>query len=62
MKRKNDSSRSLPQKDTPDFKWLSSNDSKRQQDSFIRKASKIANTVNESRQIPASTIKEPFTV
>jgi len=42
--------------------WISSTNGKKELSSFIKKAGKLASKVNESRQIPAAAIKEPFTL
>lgn len=49
-------------KESKKIKWISSTNGKKELSSFIKKAGKLASKVNESRQIPASAIKEPFTL
>ncbi len=45
-----------------DNSWFLSSEGKEQLSKFIKKAEKLASAVNESRQIPVSIVKEPFTV
>ncbi len=42
--------------------WISTREGKEQLSSHIAKAGKLASSVNESRNIPSSVVKEPFTV
>lgn len=62
MKKQNTNAASSKVDSTRNASWFLSASGKAQQSSFIRKADKLASSVNESRQIPASIVKEPFTV
>jgi len=43
-------------------KWVASAQGKKELSGFVARAGKLASYVNESRIIPTSIVKEPFTV
>lgn len=43
-------------------KWVASAQDKKELSGFVARAGKLASYVNESRIIPSSIVKEPFTV
>lgn len=53
---------STKQQTSQKVSWISSQEGRDNLSSRIEKAGKLASSVNDSRNIPSSAIKEPFTV